>query len=284
LRRRRLAKTLGQLRSAAGMTAEEVAAELKKTGGRWSKSKVSRIEDPQHAAPSPRDVRDMLELYGVRDQHRQDALTQLAEEAQQRGWWTAYEDVLRNSHIGFEAEASAIRNFEALCVPGLLQTEGYARAIIQAALAAEPDRAAEQVGRHVEARMKRQEIFARTPPPQLSAVIDEAALRRLVGGPDIMREQIGQLTSASKRPNVTLQVILARTGAHPGMSGPFAILEFVHPDDAPIIFLEAATEHLFLEEPEQIRKYVLRFDYIRANALKPDESIRFMNTIRDQLR
>jgi len=266
------------------MTAEEAAAELKKTGGRWSKSKVSRIEDPQHAAPTPRDVRDMLDLYGVDDQRQRDALTQLAAQAQQLGWWTAYDDVFRGSHIGFEAEASVIHNFEALCVPGLLQTEGYARATIEAGVVAEPERTADEVDRRVEARMKRQEILDRQRPPQLWAVIDEAALRRPVGGTETMRGQIDRLAEASGRPNITLQVIPTSAGAHVGMGGPFAILEFPHPDDAPVVFLEAATEHLFLEEQGQIRQYKLRFDHLRANALGPDESVRFMNAIKDQFR
>jgi hypothetical protein len=284
LRGRRLARTLVQLRDAAGMTAEQAADELRKEGGRWSKSKISRIEDPRFAAPTPRDVRDMLDLYGVKDAPQRDALIQLATQARQRGWWTAYDDVLRGSHIvGLEAEATVMHSFEPMCVPGLLQTEAYARAVTRAALVTEPERAVGEIDRRVEARMKRQELLDRAQPPQFWAVIEEAALLRPVGGAVTMREQIDRLTELGERPNITLQVIQTSAGAHPGMSGAFVILEFPDPDDAPVVFLETAAGGMYLEEPEQLRRYTLRFDHLRASALGPDESVRFMNTIRGQL-
>lgn len=283
LRRRRLARMLLQLRNAAGLTAEEVATELRNQGGRWSKSKISRIEDPRYTAPTQRDVRDMLDLYGVTDRRERDALVRLAAQAGQRGWWNAYDDVFQGSHIGFEAEASVIHSFAPSCVPGLLQTEAYARAITRAALVTEPERAAGEIDRRVEVRMKRQELLERKRPPQLWALMEEVVLRRPVGGVSTMRAQIDRLIQFAERPNITLQVIPTSAGAHPGMSGSFVNLEFPNPNDAPVVFLETDAGSLYLEEPAEISRYTLRFDHLRAIALSPDESVRFMHTIKGQL-
>ncbi|RAY12327.1 hypothetical protein DPM19_24535 [Actinomadura craniellae] len=161
LRRRRLATLLHRLREEAGLTAEEAATELRNMGGRWSKSKISRIEDPRYPAPSPRDVRDMLEVYGMPDERRRDAFFQLTADAAQQGWWTAYKDVLSGSYIDFEAEASSIRTFEPLVIPGLLQTPAYAAEIIKAGLVRDPA----EIERRVGLRMNRQKILDRTRPP-----------------------------------------------------------------------------------------------------------------------
>lgn len=280
LRRRRLARLLTQLRNDAGLTAEEVATELRKQGGRWSKSKISRIEDPRYAAPTQRDVRDMLDLYGVTAKRERDALVRLTAQAGQRGWWNAYDDFFHGSHIGFEAEASAIHNFEPSYVPGLLQTEAYARAITRAGLVTEPERSADEVDRRVEVRMKRQELLERKRPPQFWAVMEEAVLLRPVGDATTMSEQIDRLIGFAGRPNITLQVIKTSAGAHPGMSGSFGHLEFANPDDAPVVFLETGAGILYLEEPADLSRYTLRFDHLRAMALSPDDTIRFMHTIK----
>lgn len=283
LRRRRLARLLVQLRNDAGLTAEEAATELRKQGGRWSKSKISRIEDPRYAAPTQRDVRDMLDVYGVTGRRERDAFIRLAAQAGQRGWWNAYDDVFQGSHIGFEAEAGVIHGFELSFVPGLLQTEAYARAVTLAALVTEPERAASEVDRRVEVRMRRQEIFNRKRPPRFWAVMEEVALRRPVGGAVVMRDQIDHLIAMAERSNITLQVIKTSVGAHPGMGGSFKNLEFPDPHDAPVVFLETDAGGLYLEQPEEVSRYTLRFDHLRANALGPDDSVRFMNEIKESL-
>ncbi|MGH3504526.1 MAG: helix-turn-helix domain-containing protein [Nocardioidaceae bacterium] len=264
LRRRRLAAELRKLREAAGLTHDEVARRLE-----WSRSKLSRIENAQWKRPSPRDVRDLLDLYGVEDQARRDALTQLARDARQKGWWTQFDDVFTGSYVGFEDAASQIRSYEAELVPGLLQTEHYARAAI-AALRPEADDDA--LERRVAARLKRQELLDRSNAPRLWVVLNEAVLHRGVGGRYVMRDQLDALHVASRRPNVTLQVVPYAVGAHAGMEGSFVLLSFPDPTDPDVGYLEGLMGSLYLEEPEEIDRYTLAFDHVRAIAATPDES------------
>jgi hypothetical protein len=280
LRRRRLASLLSQLRGDAGLTAEEAADKLRKTGGRWSKSKISRIEDPRYPAPSPRDVRDMLDLYGVTKQRERDALTQLAADASQQGWWTAYKDVLAGSYVDFEAEASSIRTFEPLVVPGLLQTPDYAAEIVRSALVRNPA----EVERRVSLRMKRQEILTRDRPPQLWAVIDEAALRHPATNVEVRREQLKCLVETGPIDHVTIQVLPTSVGPHPGLAGQFVILDFPEPLDPSIVHIETGTDGLYLERPDELARYTLVFQHLCATALSPDASIRHITDLIDQLR
>jgi hypothetical protein len=237
----------------------------------WSASKISRIETGQSRA-HPGDVRDLLDAYGVTDDTVREALVQLAREARRRGWWTRYTDVLGSgTYVGLESEAAVIHTFESQFIPGLLQTEDYARAVIRAGQA-RPD--PDTLERRVSARMARQEILARAEPPEIWAVLDEPVVSRPVGGPDVTREQLRHLIELSTRPNttLTLQVLPLSVGAHPGMNGPFVILEFQGPKDPPMIYLETATDGLYLEEPSDIERYTLRFNHLVARALGPDES------------
>lgn len=280
LRRRRLASLLIRLRSEAGLTAEEAADRLRETGGRWSKSKISRIEDPRYPAPSPRDVRDMLDLYGVTKRRERDALTQLAADASQQGWWTAYKDVLAGSYVDFEAEASSIRTFEPLVIPGLLQTPDYAAEVIRAGLVRDPT----EIERRVDLRMKRQEILGRPNPPQLWAVIDEAALRHPANRPDVRREQLQRLVGTGPLDHVTIQVLPTSAGPHPGLAGQFVILDFPEPIDPSIVHIETGTDGLYLEKPDELARYILVFQHLCATALSPDASIRYIADMIDQLR
>ena len=265
-RARRLRYELRRLREEAGLTHSEVAQRLE-----WSPSKLSRVETGQSRVNTG-DVSDLLGVYGVSDESSREALIQLAREARRRGWWTRYTDVLGSgAYIGLEAEASAIHTFESQFVPGLLQTEDYARAVITGGQV-RPD--PEAVERRVAARMTRQELFTRPEPPELWAVLDESVILRPVGGPAVMRDQLRHLIEASTRPNatVTLQILPLSTGAHPGMSGPFVILRFQNPKDPPMIHLETATDGLYLEEPPDVERYTLRFNHLVARALGPNES------------
>jgi len=265
-RARRLRYELRRLREEAGLTHSEVAQRLE-----WSPSKLSRVETGQSRVNTG-DVSDLLGVYGVSDEASREALIQLAREARRRGWWTRYTDVLGSgAYIGLEAEASAIHTFESQFVPGLLQTEDYARAVITGGQV-RPD--PEAVERRVAARMTRQELFTRPEPPELWAVLDESVILRPVGGPAVMRDQLRHLIEASTRPNatVTLQILPLSTGAHPGMNGPFVILRFQNPKDPPMIHLETATDGLYLEEPPDVERYTLRFNHLVARALGPNES------------
>lgn len=276
-RARRLRHELRRLREEAGLTYSEVAHRLE-----WSPSKLSRIENGQSRVNAG-DVIDLVGVYGITDETTREALIQLAREARRRGWWTRYTDVLGSgTYIGLEAEASAIRTYESQFVPGLLQTEDYARAVISGGQV-RPD--PEAVERRVAARMARQELFTRPEPPEIWAVLDESVIMRPVGGPAVMRAQLRHLIEVTTRPNtiVTLQVLPLSVGAHPGMSGPFVILGFQNPKDPPMIHLETATDGLYLEEPPDIERYTLRFNHLVARALGPSESRAMITGLAEQM-
>jgi transcriptional regulator with XRE-family HTH domain len=265
-RGRRLRYELRRLREEAGLTHSDVGRLLE-----WSPSKVSRIETGQSRAQTG-DVRDMLEIYGITDQASIEALVQLAREARRRGWWTRYTDVLGSgTYVGLEAEAAVLQTYESMFVPGLLQTEDYAREVIRGSQT-RPD--PDTLERGVTARMARQEIFTGPEPPEIWAVLDESVLNRPVGGPEVMRAQLQYLIDMSMRPipSLTLQVLPLAVGAHPGMEGPFVILNFHSPTDPPMIYLETATDGLYLDEPADVERYTLMFRHLVARALGPDES------------
>jgi transcriptional regulator with XRE-family HTH domain len=275
VRRRRLAIELRHLREEAGLTIERVARALE-----CSESKVSRLETA-HVTATPRDVRDMLELYGVTGSRR-DELVQMAREARQKGWWFKYRDHLADqaSYVGLEVAADSIRIYKPLLVPGLLQTPEYARAVIRALY---PGDSPEELGRRLELRMARQPILAEESPPALWAVLDEAALHRLVGGPKVMREQLHHLVEQAQLPNVTLQVLPYTAGAHPALDGPFDILGFDEPGDPDVVHIEGFASQLYLERPEDVRRYSQVFDLLRASALGPDDSAAFITRLAQHL-
>ncbi len=267
LRRRRLRAELRKAREAADLTQEQVAKEMD-----WSTAKVIRIEAGRTGI-STNDLRALLALYGVTDQQRVTELVELARGSRQRGWWSAYKGVLRSqytTYISFEAEAAMLRNFEPLMVPGLLQTEEYARAVVREAALRElrPD----EVDARVTVRMARQQVLSRDDPPRLCAIVGEAALRQLVGGPEVMRRQLQRLVEAGEQPKVTIQVLPFSVGAHAGMHGPFMILEFAEHTDDDVVYLENAVGGLYLEEQAEVKRYRLVFEHLRGMALSPDDS------------
>ena len=273
VRRRRLGLELRRLREASGLTIERVAESLE-----CSDSKISRIETGQVGA-TPRDVRDMLELYGVTGAQR-DGLVQIAREAREKGWWHAYGNVHVSAYIGFEAAAASIRTYEVLSVPGLLQTAAYAQAVIHAA---RPDLGIDELERWTELRMARQSRFAQEDPPTLWAVLDEALLRRPVGGREAMREQLNRLADAATWSNVTLQVMPFAAGEHAGMSGAFTIFRFPESADPDVVYLENATSDLYLERSEEIHWYTRTFEQLCAAALDGEESITHLKLLAKEL-
>jgi transcriptional regulator with XRE-family HTH domain len=272
VRRRRLGMELRRLREEADYTLERVAESLE-----CSDSKISRIETGQVGA-TPRDVRDMLELYGVNGKQR-DELMQLAREGRQRGWWNTFDDQVIRTLIGFEAAATSVHVYEAMVVPGLLQTVDYATAVIGAV---RPGLRPEEIERRVEVRTARQRDLTQADPPALWVIIDEAALRRPVGGREVMREQLGRLIDAAAWPTVTLQVLPLDAAEHAGMDGSFTIYEFSEPDPG-VVYLENATSDLYLETPEELRRYTRLFDHLRAAALKPKNSCEFLTELAGEL-
>jgi transcriptional regulator with XRE-family HTH domain len=268
VRGRRLRYELRRLREQAGLTRDEAARRLD-----WFGSKISRIETGQSRAQTG-DVRDMLEVYGATSEETE-ALVQLAREARKRGWWTAYNDVFTGTYVGLEAEAASMRTYEPQIIPGLLETEDYARSLIRAgAVRADP----EEIERRVQARIARQEILTRSDPPEIWAVLDEPVIRRPVGGPAVMHAQLQHLIDLTTAPNstITLQIVPLAAGEHAGLLGPFVIMEFPSSEDPTVIYLETATDGLYLEETAQIDRYTLVFDHLRATALSTTESASFI--------
>ncbi|GAA3047187.1 helix-turn-helix domain-containing protein [Actinokineospora globicatena] len=273
VRRRRLAAELRRFREAAVLTIDEVADKLE-----CSASKVSRIETG-HVSVTPRDVRDMAELYGIVDEQR-DALVQLAREARQKGWWHAYNEVFTGAFVGLEADSSSLRAFQALIVPGLLQTPAYTRAVLRAI---RPDAQQAEIDMRVEARQTRQRLLTDARPPEYWAVMDEAVLRRLTGGPEVMAEQLLKMVQVAELPNVNLQVVPFAAGAHAGMEAPFLILGFPDQIDPDVVYVESTANGVYLESPADVHKYSLLFDHLRAAALRPDDSVGLVQRIAEEL-
>jgi hypothetical protein len=273
IRRRRLGAELRRRREAAGITIDTVAEQLE-----CSASKISRIETGHNTA-TPRDVRDMLGVYGVVGAE-QEELIQISREARQKGWWHPYTAVLTGAYVGMEQAARSIRAYEQQVVPGLLQTEEYARAMIRAA---RPDITLEEVDRRVRVRLNRQSLLSQDDAIDLWVVLDEAVLSRPIGGGEVMRAQLERLVEAAELPNVTLQLLPFEVGAHAGMDGTFAILDFPEPGDPDVVYAENATGGLFLEKSEELRKYIFIFDHIRATALRPEESVNMIRKLTKEL-
>jgi transcriptional regulator with XRE-family HTH domain len=244
-----LGSQLRRLRESRGISAEQAAESI-----RGSHSKISRMEHGR-VGFKERDVGDLLTLYGVTDNEERAALLNLAREANTPGWWHAYSDILPawlEPYVGLEAAASVIRTYEIQFVPGLLQTEGYARALIQHGSAASE----EEIARRGELRTSRQEILRRPDAPQLWAVVDEGALRRPVGSTEVVREQLRYLIEIADHPAVTLQILPFRVGAHSAMGGPFTILRFAEPDLQDVVYIEQLTSALYLDKPSEVDSYL----------------------------
>jgi transcriptional regulator with XRE-family HTH domain len=276
VKRRRLAAELRALREQAGLTLEEVAGRLE-----WSSGKISRIENAR-VGVLPRDVKFLLNVYGVdEDTDPWNELLGLARESRQKGWWRDFGDAVPEgfeTFVGLEAEAAALRTFEPECVPGLLQSEDYARAVIRASMLTAPE---DEIARHVAVRMARQGRLSGADAPSLWVVLGEAAIRRAVGGAAVMRTQLARLLNASDRASVTLQVLPFSAGAHPGLDGAFTVLGF--PGDPDVVYVHYYTGTVYLEKPDDTRAYSLMFDHLRALAVAPGASRDMIARARDEL-
>ncbi|NJQ02271.1 helix-turn-helix domain-containing protein [Streptomyces zingiberis] len=265
VRKQHLGARLKQLREEAGVSREVVAERL----GCWN-TKIGRIEKGL-SAPRKIDLETMLDLYGVEDSNQREALLSLARSSRRKGWWQQYSGVLRRpdiERIAMEAEATVILDFETILVPGLLQTEGYARALMEGCGltgdAAEP---------FVAVRMARQRILAEEGGPQFIAVLDEAALHRQVGGRKTMAAQLRHLAEINNPPRVCVQVLPFGIGAHPGIDGPFTVVSHGPPAGLEVVALDHQDSRLYLEEAEQVRRYRMTFDHLRATALSSRQSM-----------
>ncbi|MDS1272053.1 helix-turn-helix transcriptional regulator [Lipingzhangella sp. LS1_29] len=280
VRRRRLGVELRRLREAAALTGEEAAARM-----RWSGSKLSRIERGQVASNSD-DVRDLLDLYGVTDETLRESLVTLARESRRRGWWHVYGDVLPEHfevYLGLEPEASTLRFYQAQIVPGLLQTESYARELMQAhPLPVDPD----EVSRRAELRIRRQELLAREHPPQVWVVLDEAVVQRTPCTGTVLADQLHHLIEMSRKPHITLQLLPFSCGVHSGLNGSFDILEFTESDiHAPkLVHLENLTSSLYIERAHEVRHYTVAFEHLRTAALHPVATREFLAGVEQRIR
>jgi transcriptional regulator with XRE-family HTH domain len=240
---------LRRLREDQGITLEQAADVI-----RGSHSKLSRIEHGR-VGFKERDVADLLTYYGIVDGEQRAALLALARETATPGWWHDYADIIPNwvePYVGLEAAASVLRTFQVQYVPGLLQTEAYAQALLQTGF---PNAANDEVARRAELRVSRQEILNKPNAPRVWAVIDEGALRRPIGGPGVMSEQLRHLIDMTEHPAVTLQVLPFRAGAHAAGGGPFVLLRFKEPDIPDVVYLEQLTSALYLEKSADVDRY-----------------------------
>ncbi|QIS14461.1 helix-turn-helix domain-containing protein [Nocardia arthritidis] len=266
VRLRRLAAQLFELREHAGLSKEEVSG---KTG--INVTTLYRIETAQ-ARPQRRTLMAMLDLYGVTEQQRGDAL-QLLTDALRPGMSRPYEGSLSEvyaAYINFEAEALSARHFETTFIPGLLQTEQYAMAVIDTAM---PKLEASVLEQRARARMDRAGVLTKEDALELWVVMDEAAIRRVVGGPTVMRGQLDRLLQDTKRKNVILQILPFSAGAHPGMAGAFTLLDFHDPADPELVYVEGIAGDELIEGHPEIRRFGVMFDQLRAMALSPRDSM-----------
>lgn len=264
VRARRLARSLKEARLQASLSATQAAARLG-----WSQPKISHIENGR-TKPGEPDVAVMLDLYEVAGPQR-DALLTLAREADRRGWWTDYTDVFTGSYVALEDEASLIRAWQHQVVPGLLQTQDYAREVIGAG---RPGIGEVEIRRHVMARMARQTLLRREPDaPRLHVVLDEAILHRPIGGEEVMRTQLRHLAEEGRRPNVTVQVLPRSAGTHSGLEGLFVLLNFPDPGDPDVAYAEGIYGDVYMESPAEIARCNVAFERLCREALSPEDSL-----------
>ena len=267
VRGRRLRHELRKIREERGLTIEQVT---ERSDGDWNASTISRWETGERRV-RPVDLRRLLDLYDVHGEQREVLLT-LARQARERGWWRSYTDAVPawfEVYLGLEAEADTIRDYAAELVPGLLQTADYYRAFMRAAPAAGDE---ETIERKAAVRLARQERLTGEDPPRLWAVLNEATIRRVVGGATTMRTQLQHIAEMADLAHVTVQVLPFRAGAHPAMDGSFIILGFPEPADPDVVYVESQAGSLYLERPPEVERYAAMFNHLMAKALDPDES------------
>jgi transcriptional regulator with XRE-family HTH domain len=266
VRQRELGKRLRELRNSQNLTVEEVSARLL-----CSATKISRLETGVRR-PSLRDVRDLCSLYDV-DELTSAELMNLARGAREQGWWTQYEDLDLNALIGLEQAAKAITCYSMYYMPALLQTADYARLIIKAIVPKINPDIHEQ---RIEARLRRQELLERADRPRYRVLLDEAALHRVVGGPEVMAAQLDKVLEAVHSDKVAVQVIPFDAGAHAAADSYFVLLEFDAPHLSPVVYLENLTGNQYLERPAAIARYHEAVEYLRDSALSPRDSVALM--------
>jgi transcriptional regulator with XRE-family HTH domain len=271
VRRRRLRYELRRLREQHGLTIEQVQEQ---SGGDLRAPTISRWETGDRSI-RPTDLRLLLDIYDIHGEQREGLLT-LARQAKERGWWQSYGSAVPEwfqVYVGLEAEAGSVHVYEPELVPGLLQTAEYYRTFLWADPAAAHD---DEVQRKIAVRAARQERLSGDDPPGYRAVLNEAVIRRVVGGAEVMREQLTHILEVAELPHVSIQVLPFSAGVHPAMDGAFRILGFPGPGDPDVVYLENQINSLYLEEAPEVARYAQMFSHLVTKALDPDDSRRMI--------
>ncbi|WP_220472726.1 helix-turn-helix transcriptional regulator [Streptomyces sp. SCUT-3] len=276
VRRWQLAATMKEMREKADLTQDEAVDRLRKSGGRWSHAKLSRIENRVHRL-KPREVEQLLDVYGVSDTARREELVRMAAESKDRGWWVRFgadlPDVTKPL-LSMEDGLVQLRDFQNQLVHGLLQTSDYARAVMTAVNPGQDS--PEELERRVAARMIRQHVLRKQPPPRMHFILDQGVLERPVGGSSVMQGQLLKLLELTASPNITIQILPVEAGGSPGLVGPFSLLTL--PDPIPdICYAEGPAGTFYLEDREHVRTCTLRFGILTELALSRAESVKAMN-------
>ena len=261
---------LRRLREAGGISRQRAGYVI-----RGSEAKISRLELGR-VGYKQRDVADLLTLYGVHDPREREEFLNLAQQASLPGWWQKYGDVLPSwfeMYVGLEQAADVIRGYQVQFVPGLLQTADYARAVI---LLGHPSTRARDIDHRVSLRLARQELLTRPHAPRVWMIMDEAVLRRPIGGSDVMRAQLQHLINLTELPNVTLQILPFQVGGHAAAGGPFSILRLRDPDVNDIVYLEQLTSAIYLDKPADLDSYLMVVDRLSTASMSPVETRKFL--------
>ncbi|MEQ3550143.1 helix-turn-helix transcriptional regulator [Pseudonocardia nematodicida] len=270
---------LKRLRERAGVKRADAAYNI-----RGSDSKMSRLESGK-VGFKERDVADLLTMYGIGQGPERDQVLAMAADSNESGWWARFNDVLPGwfeDFVGLEASASRILSYELLFVPGLLQTERYARAVLSGGRADLPPADREQVNKKLEVRLRRQRILHRRDAPTFWVVLDESVLRRPVGGPAVLREQIDHLLELSALPNVIVQILPF------GLSGyaaehAFAMLRFAEPELPDLVYLEEMTGATYLDKRADVERYGQSMDRLTVDAMDPERSRQHLSKLLAEL-
>jgi transcriptional regulator with XRE-family HTH domain len=271
-----LGSQLRMLREVKGITREEAGYAIRASGSKISRMELGRVSFKE------RDVTDLLKLYGV-DEDETATLVALAVQANSPGWWHKYGDVLPDwfqVYVGLEEAASLIRLYEVQFVPGLLQTADYARAVVRLG---QPGAAPEEIDRRISLRMGRQELLTKPGGPRLWAIVDEAALRRPIGGKEVMRAQLEQLILATEEPQVTLQVMPFRSGGHAAEAGAFTVMRFPEPDLPDVVYLEQLTSALYLDKRDDVEKYTEVMERLSVESESPERSVDILSGMLEEV-
>ncbi len=265
---------LRKLRTERGLSVDDVTRRLL-----FSATKVSRLETGR-AGASPRDIRDLCVLYEVTDPAERERLMSLAREGKQRAWWQEFALPFA-TYVGLEAEANSLSDYNTDVVTGLLQVEGYARAILEVA---DPPLDPHAIEQHVEARVRRQAMLEQDVGPVLHCILDEGALHRPVGGAAVMRDQLARIVEVAALPKVTFQLIPLAIGAHPALDGTFVIIQFDEPMINDVVYVAGVVGNIYLESAADLERYNRIFSRLRSIALSPEESIALISRISEAYR